>query len=643
MKRFVEMAREGTAGKSQWSARRLGTYVAFALADSLIVAIAYFLALQFRYEGAVPDWRLAIFPIVALILAALHVSSNLLTRMYWRGWRYASLHDALALGQSVALASGLALVIDALLSWRPLPLTVVPVGGLLALVGMGLARFRGQIYQELAVTLSRSKRSRLLIIGAGRSGQWLARETLFAPTLGYQPVCFVDDDPEKLGQRCHGIVVAGNRHDIQHLVQTYRIDAIVLAISSLNVETQREILAYCEETAARVKIMARLPDLLTHQFESELFRDARLEDLLGRPPVSFGERNLAEALGQSVMITGAAGSIGSELARQVVSSGPQRLILLDVNESGLFDLALELEPLCKERDVKLELVVGNVSRAERIAKLFALHRPEVVFHAAAYKHVPLMESHPGEAAIINVIGTYNVCQAAAQTGCQRFVFISTDKAVEPSNVMGATKRLGEQIVQGFAAAGKGNFTAIRFGNVLGSRGSVVPTFARQIEQGGPLTITHRDATRYFMTIPEAVSLIIEAAHQARGGEIFILDMGNPVSIMDLARKMIRLHGLRPEQDIHIQEIGLRPGEKLHESLASRSEALAATNHPRVSRVISDASPASNLTAIEAAIADLAALAEHESAEAVTSVLLELSGRPESFAPASVRASSARQR
>jgi FlaA1/EpsC-like NDP-sugar epimerase len=577
--------------KQAWlSPRRLQVLALFLLADALTVAAAFGIALELRYDGQPPEWRVQLFPVIALVLSAIFLASNVAFRMYWRGWRYARLYDAVALAQAVAAATFVAFLIDAFLLWRPLPLTVVPIGGLLTLVGMGIARFRSQIYQELVVLFARPSRTRLLVVGAGRAGQWVARETLYTPALGYQPVCFVDDDPDKRGERIHGLLVAGTRHDIRQLIEDLRIDVVVLAISALSVQARREIMAQCEGTPARIKIVPALDDMLAGGSATALFRDAHIEDLLGRAPVSFLERVPHQSLRGTVLVTGAAGSIGSELSRQLAASSPSKLVLLDMDESGLFNLAAELRILCEERGAELELAIVDVTNPKRIARVFDIHRPSAVFHVAAYKHVPLMEAQPEEAVITNVIGTLNVCRAAQAADCERLIFISTDKAVEPANVMGTTKLLGERIVQAFAAETGHVFCSVRFGNVLGSRGSVVPIFTKQIERGGPVTVTHRDVTRFFMTIPEAASLIIEASSQATGGEIFILDMGEPLSIMDLARRMIHLHGLRPEIDIQIKEVGLRPGEKLHEVLASQYELKEATSHPRVFRVLSTTTP-----------------------------------------------------
>jgi FlaA1/EpsC-like NDP-sugar epimerase len=611
-----------------WRVRRRGlVYAIYVLFDGSVVIGAFALALMLRFGGRVPAVYAARLPVVALALAAVYIGANLRLGIYRRWWRYAGVDDALALARAVAISTGLALLADAALepTDHPLPISVLPIGGLFVLLGMGLGRVWRRLVKEVALRLSGSPTRRVLILGAGDAGERLVYELQSNPTLGYRPVCFVDDDPDKQGERIHGVRVSGTRHDIPRLVQEQRIDVIVLAIPSLSAEGQRTLLACCDQTTARIKIMPGLPALLDGQHATVPFRDARLEDLLGRPPVVFADGARPRALTGSILITGAAGSIGSELAHQVVCGGAERLILLDTNESGLFDLAAELELASDDRRLRPELMVVDVTNARRVAAVFERYRPTTVFHAAAYKHVPLMEAHPAEAVLTNVVGTCNVCLAAERAGCERVVLISTDKAVAPVNVMGASKRLGELIVESLADGSRTTFCAVRFGNVLGSRGSVVPTFARQIRQGGPVTITHPDVTRFFMTISEAANLIIESSRYAQGGEIFMLDMGDPVRILDLAEKLIRLHGLRPGEDIEIRQIGLRPGEKLHEALTSAEEVVMPTPHPRVHRVRAiDAAPLPRAHLLRI-IAQLQCLAEAGATDTLVAALFEAIG------------------
>jgi FlaA1/EpsC-like NDP-sugar epimerase len=611
-----------------WRVRRRDvTCAIYVLFDGIVVSGGFALALMLRFGGRVPAVYAARLPVVAVALATVYIGANLQLGIYRRWWRYAGVDDALALARAAVISTGLALVADAALvpADHPLPISVLPIGGLLALLGMGLGRVWRRLFKELALRRSGSPAQRVLILGAGDTGQRLVYELQSNPTLGYRPACFVDDDPDKQGERIHGVRVSGTRHDVPRLVREQRIDVIVLAIPSLPAEAQRTLLGCCDETTARIKIMPSLPALLNGQHNTVPFRDARLEDLLGRPPVVFADGARPRALTGSILITGAAGSIGSELAHQAARGGAEQLILLDTNESGLFDLAAELELVSSDRRLRPEIVVVDVTNARRVAAVFERYRPTTVFHAAAYKHVPLMEAHPGEAVVTNVVGTCNVCLAAEQGGCERVVLISTDKAVAPVNVMGASKRLGELIIEALADGSRTTFCAVRFGNVLGSRGSVVPTFARQIRQGGPVTITHPEVTRFFMTVSEAANLIIESSRYAQGGEIFMLDMGAPVRILDLAQKLIRLHGLRPGEDIEIRQIGLRPGEKLHEVLTSPEELVMPTPHPRVRRVRGiDAAPLSRAQLLRT-IAQLQCLAEGGATDALVAALFEAIG------------------
>jgi FlaA1/EpsC-like NDP-sugar epimerase len=582
-----------TSASALWRAagvRRLlhrgATYALFALFDGVVVFAAYWVALWLRFNGWIPADFAEPFPSVILGVIALHLIVNQLFRMYWRGWRYAGLLDAMLLAASVGLSTAIVFVIVGIVlaEARPLPRTVIPVAGALVFLGMGVARFRHRLSQQLIAAFSTAPQRRLLIVGAGQVGQSLARELLASPTLGYRPVGFVDDDPRKLAQWIHGLRVLGTRHDIKRLVKEQGVQTIAFALPSLTGSHRQELLSLCLDTGTQLKVVPGLSELLRRQSTTDLLRDARLEDLLGRPRVAFPPRPQAVENSQTILITGAAGSIGSELASQLAMQPEHRLVLLDIDETRLFDLAAELEAVRGPGGGGVDVVIGDVTRAEYVERVVAEYQPAVVYHTAAYKHVPLMEKHPTEAIRTNVLGTYNVCVAADRAGCERVVFISTDKAVMPSNVMGATKRVGERIVESFAATSKTIYCAVRFGNVLGSRGSLIPIVTRQIQLGGPVTITHPEMTRYFMTIPEAASLILEAAHQATNGDIFILDMGEPINIADLVYKLIRLHGLEPDEDIPVQWIGPRPGERMHEALLCDGELLRDTEHPAVRRV-----------------------------------------------------------
>jgi FlaA1/EpsC-like NDP-sugar epimerase len=424
------------------------------------------------------------------------------------------------------------------------------------------------------------QRVRTLIVGAGEAGRILGWRFLNQPEGAlYDLVGYIDDDPRKRGMLVHGVPVFGGRSDIAQVSRVEGAELIVLAISNISVQALNEIVSVCETTSAQIKVVPSPYERLQDPSSSPLLCPITLVDLMGRQAVSTDERSSREFFADStVMVTGAAGSVGSELCRQVLAFDPRSLIMLDSNETGLFELQLRL------RSCTVCPVVADVTERRRLDGVFQEHRPQIAFHAAAYKHVPLMEGHVEEAIRVNVGGTVTLAEAAAEHGCERFVFVSSDKAVEPVSIMGATKRVGEMLIASGAWSDSMLSTAVRFGNVLGSRGSVVPVFEYQIAQGGPITITDPDATRYFMSVAEAARLILEAATMAESGGVLLLDMGDPVPIVDLAHRLVRLHGLRLGQDIEVVYTGLRPGEKLHEQLVSSSEHTCSTSRPGILKV-----------------------------------------------------------
>lgn len=424
-------------------------------------------------------------------------------------------------------------------------------------------------------------KKRLLIVGAGSAASSLISELRKNPENGYLPICAVDDSPEKLGRYIHGIKIRGAVEDIPYLCRERKIDTIFICIPTATLEQRRRILNYCSETTAIVKILPEIYSAITNPVQlQKKMRNIRIEDMLGRNEQHFDRTEIDLYIkNKVVLVTGGGGTIGSELCRQIAVSGPQKLIIVDIFENSAYSLKIELETDFKELDVQIE--IASIREADKMDELFAIYRPDIVFHAAAHKHVPLMEHNPEEAVKNNVFGTLNVVNAAEKYKVSHFVLISSDKAVNPTNIMGATKRFAEMIVQSRGDNKDTHFVAVRFGNVLGSSGSVVPLFERQIELGGPVTVTHPEITRFFMTIPEAVQLVLQAAVMAKNGEIFVLDMGEPVRIKDLAETMIRLSGLRPYKDIDIVFTGLRPGEKLYEELLMNDEGLKSTANSRI--------------------------------------------------------------
>lgn len=425
-----------------------------------------------------------------------------------------------------------------------------------------------------------SKIKPVLIIGAGVAGEIVAEILSKSQSKDFLPIGFVDDDPEKQNLILYGLPVLGTRKNIPALVSRHHIEEIIIAIPSASGKVVTEIVEICHQSKARLKILPGFYDLITGKIKTSNIRDIEVDDLLGRDPVSLDLEKIAGYLtNQVVLVTGAGGSIGSELCRQAANFYPKKLILLGRGENSIYEMDLELKE--KHPELKFDSEIGDIKDQARMNQIFYRHKPNVVFHAAAHKHVPFMERCPGEALKNNVFGSLRLAESACRSGTGTFVLISSDKAVKPASVMGATKRVAEMAIQYMQTKGSTRFTAVRFGNVLGSRGSVIPLFKRQIARGGPLTITHPDMVRYFMTTAEAAQLVIQAGAQAQGGEIFILDMGKPVKIVDLAKNLIQLSGLEPEIDIPIRFTGIRQGEKLVEQLIGEGEESIPTNHERI--------------------------------------------------------------
>ena len=433
---------------------------------------------------------------------------------------------------------------------------------ILATVKHGLKRNRGKIVNTL-------------VIGAGEAGSVIVQEIKSSKYLNRNVVGIIDDNPSKKGKYLHGIKILGNRNDVKRLAEKYDVQEIILAIPSASAKDTRDILKICNETECKLKVLPGMYQLITEEVSVSKLKEVSIEDLLGRDTINIDVESVCNHVNnQVVMITGGGGSIGSELCRQIAAHNPKLLIIFDIYENTTYDIQQEL--IKKYPSLKLETLIGSVRNTNRIESVIERYRPNIIYHAAAHKHVPLMEDSPNEAIKNNVFGTYKTARAADKYGVKRFVLISTDKAVNPTNIMGASKRICEMIIQTFSRYSATEYVAVRFGNVLGSNGSVIPLFKKQIAEGGPVTVTHPDIIRYFMTIPEAVSLVLEAASMAKGGEIFVLDMCEPVKITDLAKNLIRLSGYKLGEDIEIKYTGLRPGEKLYEELLTKEEGLKKT-------------------------------------------------------------------
>lgn len=606
--------------------RRLATprtwrSVASVMVDGVVVVAAFYMATYVRFVDAPGNsgsiWERL--PFLLIPITAAFLVGNQVWSLNRRVWRYASAVEVLLIFTSVGLTTTLLLAVDLLVSTfthaRLLPIGALVMGGFFTAAGMTVVRYRWRVVAALFRRNRTSGATRALIFGAGDSGQFVADRIMARPEdHEFDLVGFVDDDRSKHGLRIHGLRVLGSGEDLDVLIDKHRIDVIVLAISNATAEQRQRILNICSATPAQVKVAPNFFDIVASP-AVPLVRELRVSDLLGRSEAIVDRLSCARVLeGKSVLVTGAAGSVGSELCRQIAAFGPRRLVGLDNNESGLYDLAIELRSGVNPS--QLDVVVADVRDPNAISRAFEKVRPDVVFHAAAYKHVPLMEEFPEEAVAVNVRGTDIVLEAARKAGAERFVFVSTDKAVNPSSLMGATKKVAEMLVM---SNGHGPMlaTAVRFGNVFGSRGSVVPTFARQIQRGGPVTVTHPEMTRFFMEISEAAILIIQAAAMTQGNDVFMLEMGERVRIDDLARRMIRMRGLRPDVDIEIRYTGIRPGEKLHEELVHESEERSATDHPMIHCI---------KTREASGIPDLARLnqlADGEHSAALVSALMEI--------------------
>lgn len=562
------------------------------LLDALIFVACYALVFSVRTaaSGLIADESIG--PI--LLNTLMIVVMLYLFGVYQRIWARTSGHEARIIVYPFILNTIIFGTYNLLFDPRPLPNSVVLVGNLLALGAMIAVRYRSRLISGVEWRwrvlwrgeMPRAK-TRVLIVGAGESGVALVQRLRHRSDNDqqYAIVGFIDDDPDKQEMYIEGVRVLGTRRDISRLVDAYRVDLIIVAIHNVSSANFREIIAECEKTKALIKVVPDILAAVQKQSHAILLRDVQIEDLIGRSVISEQDGvDLSAVSNRVVLITGAAGSIGSELSRQVMLTDPQRVVLLDNNESGLHDLLIELRARFPKVDVIPALV--DVSLENSVRRIFEKHHPQLIFHTAAYKHVPMLEHHPSEALRVNVRGTLNVAKLASEYLVERFVLISTDKAVNPSSIMGATKRACELIVHMMSQRSENMtlYTAVRFGNVLGSRGSVVPTFNRQIDSGGPVTVTDREMRRYFMSIPEAANLIICAACLTAGDDIFILRMGEEVRILDLAERMIRMRGLRPYVDIDIEITGMRPGEKLNEELYTQTEKPQPTPHPNIIRL-----------------------------------------------------------
>ncbi len=555
-----------------------------ALMDFVCVAGSYFLGLWVRYDfsfNAIPYdfkaeylWFAALWGVLSIVVFSIF-------NLYKSVWTFVSTDEFFRIVVSYFIL-GLLGAIGIVTGLFNMPYACYIIGFVLSFCFSVAIRFSYRFMRQVRLYMKRhspdSDKKNVMIIGAGMAGRALITEFKNSEHIRDRIACVIDDNPQKRGKMLGGAPIVGNRHDIPEAVEKYKIDKIIYAIAAGDADTRKQILDICSKTGCQVQVLPAVYQLVNGNVSvGNQLRKVDAQDLLGRDPIKVNMDEIFEFIsGKVVMVTGGGGSIGSELCRQIARSHPKHLIIFDIYENNAYDIQMELQRECP--GLNLEVLIGSVRNTARLDYVLGTYKPDLVFHAAAHKHVPLMEDSPNEAIKNNVFGTYKMACAAAKYGVKRFVLISTDKAVNPTNIMGASKRLCEMVVQMMNRQSSTEFVAVRFGNVLGSNGSVIPLFKKQIEAGGPVTVTHPDIIRYFMTIPEAVSLVLQAGYYAKGGEIFVLDMGEPVKIDTMARQLIRLSGFEPDIDIKVEYTGLRPGEKLYEELLMKEEGMQDTEN-----------------------------------------------------------------
>jgi FlaA1/EpsC-like NDP-sugar epimerase len=591
-----------------------------AILDACIVFGAYLVPLVLRFEAAVPERYWFGYRTFVPVAAFVHLVANYLFGLYGQMWRYASVQEARRVVIS-GVGGGALVFVASLFSGggvNPLPKSVVILGSILSFLGFGAMRFQSRLFALRRGSVSQ-ERARVLVVGAGDGGAAVVKDLLRNPSFGLDPVGLVDDDARKVGRSLHGVPVVDRLRAIPTFVERHSIDQVLLAIPSATSGLVRDVAALCEQGDVVLRVLPSVKEAIAGRITARDIRDLRIEDLLGRQQVDTDLDSVAGILqGRRVLVTGAGGSIGAEISRQVNGFAPASLVLVDSDETHLHDILVELDG-----DSECEGVLADVRDGDKMLAVFMRYRPEVVFHAAAHKHVPVLETYPEEALFTNVIGTANVVDAAVAAGVDRFVLISTDKAVKPASVMGSSKWFAEQLIWSAQFNGS-QFSAVRFGNVLGSRGSVIPTFFRQIAQGGPVTVTDPDMTRYFMSVHEAVQLVLQATALSRGGEVFTLEMGEPINVLELARDVIRLSGRVPGKDVEIRITGRRPGEKVMEDIVNADEEQVPSGHPAITAA---RPPVPDRGALRRAVSRLETLAREGRSEELAVAMKLLAGIP----------------
>lgn len=562
----------------------------FIISDIVMVILSLYIALMLRFDFLVEARYMELFKVSIIPVIVLTLIFNKVFNLYNSIWKYASIEELLSIIYSVSLTNVVFIVYSYVLSHLKItqnvfyrfPYTVHVIFWMICIILLGGTRFAYRVTYESKKNKEndQEKKTNLLIIGAGDAAAMLIKEIKRSKKLNYNIIGLIDDDEEKKGKLIYGVKVIGNRNNVVKVCNKNSVQEIIVAMPSAQYEDRRIIFNICKGTKCKLKTLPSISDIIDEKFNMKKIRDVSIDDLLGREEVKLNTENIEKYIRDKViLVTGGGGSIGSELCRQIARFNPRKLIILDIYENNAYDLQMEMN--YKYPKLDKEVIIASIREKKRLNEVFEKFKPDVVFHAAAHKHVPLMEGNPSEAIKNNVLGTFNVLKCCDEYGVKKFVQISTDKAVNPTNIMGATKRFCELMAQAFDKVSKTEYVAVRFGNVLGSNGSVIPLFKKQIAHGGPVTVTHPEINRFFMTIPEAAQLVIQAGAMAHGGEIFVLDMGKPVKIVDLAKDLITLSGLKPDEDIKIEFTGLRPGEKLYEELLMNEVALTSTEHDKI--------------------------------------------------------------
>ncbi len=556
--------------------------------DIILIIAALYVSLLLRFDFNIPQGYIEFFYNSIIPLVIFTVLFNMIFKLYSNIWKYATMQDILSIVYSVTATNIVFIFYLYFIShivfnsnYFRFPLTVHIIFWILSVLSLGGIRFMYRIVDISHLgKIKSNKKKNVLIIGAGDAGAILIKEIIRNSNLNYKIVGLIDDNDYKKGKRINGIKVLGDRSHIVKICKDHKVEEIIIAMPSADLETKKEILNICKDTKCKMKTMPGIYEIIDGDINISQLRDVNIDDLLGREAIKLKTEHIDKYIkGKIVLVTGGGGTIGSELCRQIAKFNPEKILILDIYENNAYELEMEFNRNLP--NIEKQVLIASVRDKARMEEIFRKYKPQVVFHAAAHKHVPLMENNVGDAVKNNIIGTYNVVKCCHKYKVERFVLISTDKAVNPTNVMGATKRFCELIIQAMDEISDTDFVAVRFGNVLGSNGSVIPLFKKQIAKGGPVTVTHPDINRFFMTIPEAAQLVIQAGSLAEGGEIFVLDMGNPVKIVDLARDLISLSGYKPDVDIKIEYVGLRPGEKLYEELLMDEIALTSTEHDKI--------------------------------------------------------------